>query len=94
MQLAVGQIHPSQDIILIYGGKTYNISQKSNLRLNREGVVSITDSLNKQQSWNLSKETMNKIIVPYGKITQVPLANNSKIWLNSWLSAKKHPIFS
>lgn len=39
VQLAVGQIQPSQDIILISGGKTYNISQKSNLRLNTEGVV-------------------------------------------------------
>lgn len=84
----VGEALPSKDIRLISGETVVDIKQNAEIQLSSKGVASIAEEGSEggtqvTSSLNLTKEEMNKLIVPYGKRSTLKLADGTKIWLNS-----------
>jgi hypothetical protein len=84
----VGETLPSKDIRLISGKTVVDIKQNAEIQLSSKGVASIAEEGAKEgtqvtSSLNLTKEEINKLIVPYGKRSTLKLADGTKIWLNS-----------
>ena len=79
----VGKARPSSDIQLITGEKTVTLAQNADITVSEQGSASITDSTRKQETLELSKNEMNRLIVPYGKRSYLELADGTKVWLNS-----------
>ena len=80
----VGEALPSEDIQLVSGKTIVDIKQNAEIRLSPKGNVFITETGREESSEvNLSKEEINKLIVPYGKRSALRLSDGTKIWLNS-----------
>ncbi|MBF0647923.1 FecR domain-containing protein [Dysgonomonas sp. GY75] len=83
----VGITLPSKDIQLISGSNVVEIKQDAELQLSPDGQISITEGeeggSGKTSGLDISKENINKLIVPYGKRSVLVLADGSKVWLNS-----------
>ncbi|GHV40492.1 anti-sigma factor [Bacteroidia bacterium] len=84
----VGETLPSKDIRLVSGETVVDIKQNAEIQLSSKGVASIAEEGAEEgtqvtSSLNLTKEEMNKLIVPYGKRSTLKLADGTKIWLNS-----------
>ena len=78
----VGQTMPSDDIQLISGKNVLKLSQNVQIALNEEGKVSLVNDAKKSEIV-LSREEMNRLIVPYGKRSTLELSDGTKVWMNS-----------
>ncbi|MDR1501812.1 MAG: FecR domain-containing protein [Prevotella sp.] len=83
----VGVTLPSKDIQLISGSNVVEIKKDAELQLSPDGQISITEDeeggSGKTSGLDISKENINKLIIPYGKRSVLILADGSKVWLNS-----------
>jgi transmembrane sensor len=78
----VGQTMPSDDIRLISGKNVLILGQDAQIALNKEGKVSLINK-KKESEIVLSKDEMNRLIVPCGKRSMLQLADGTKVWMNS-----------
>lgn len=82
----VGKTLPSENIQLISGNKALDIKQNAEIQLSEKGEVSIIEDGKEQvgkTELDASQETINKLIVPYGKRSTLVLSDGTKVWLNS-----------
>lgn len=81
----VGNLLNSQDIQLITGeGETLSFKNDIQAQVDEEGnALKITDSENAETTLGMRKNTTNKLVVPYGKRSQLTLADGTRLWLNS-----------
>ncbi len=79
----VGQTLPGEEVYIISGKNKVNLSNNSLLELKGDKKALVTDSLGEKQELNLGGATMNRLVVPYGKRSNITLADGSKIWVNS-----------
>lgn len=97
----LGKKNPSKAIQLITGSKVLNLNQNTKIVLSHVGDALVTDSFHINHVINLSQETLNKLIVPYGKRAHILLSDGTQVWLNSGtkiefpskFSAKKREIY-
>jgi len=78
----VGQTMPSDDIQLISGKNVLKLSQNVQIALDEEGKVSLVNDAKKSEIV-LSREEMNRLIVPDGKRSTLELSDGTKVWMNS-----------
>ncbi|WP_436417860.1 FecR family protein [Petrimonas sulfuriphila] len=82
-QISIYQ-NETESIQLITTGKTTLFDKNISLQIDKMGIARIPDD-NKggEVEIAMSKNGLNKLIVPYGKRTTVTLYDGTKIWLNS-----------
>jgi ferric-dicitrate binding protein FerR (iron transport regulator) len=82
--IIVGENLKEQDIKLITHSQTTSFSGDINVNVDKNGSVTVTDVAgNEEKQIATEKETVNKIIVPYGKRSQLELSDGTKVWVNS-----------
>jgi hypothetical protein len=80
----VGNLLKNKDIQLIAGDELYNYQNNIEVKISEKGTAKILQSGNsKQEQIKISQSSFNKLIVPYGKRTQLNLSDGTKVWLNS-----------
>jgi ferric-dicitrate binding protein FerR (iron transport regulator) len=82
-EIIIGQTLPEKDIYLVSGGERVNIAHKSHINLTGDGKVLVTDSAESQKELLLAAAELNKLVVPYGKRTNLTLSDGTEVWLNS-----------
>ena len=82
-ELIVGNLLKSEDIQLITGDKSRQYSNNIEVKIDEKGNAKVLDSNKKQEEIKIDRSTENKLIVPYGKRTQLNLSDGTKVWLNS-----------
>lgn len=78
----IGQTLPEEEIYLISAGEKINLSNHSRIDLIGEGKALVTDSAEKKELL-LTETSLNKLVVPYGKRSNLTLSDGTEIWLNS-----------
>ncbi|MDR2773670.1 MAG: FecR family protein [Tannerella sp.] len=80
----VGKNLEEQDIKLITKSETASFSNDINIQIDKNGTVTIKDNTGKEEKTVATeKESMHKIIVPYGKHSELELSDGTKVWVNS-----------
>lgn len=82
-EIIVGETLPEEEIYLISGGEKINIAHKSHIGLTGDGKALVTDSTDSPKELLLTTAEFNKLIVPYGKRTNLTLPDGTEVWLNS-----------
>jgi hypothetical protein len=82
-ELIVGNLLKSEDIQLITGDKSRQYNNNIDVKIDGKGNAKVLDSNKKQEQIKIDQSTENKLIVPYGKRTQLNLSDGTKVWLNS-----------
>lgn len=83
IETIVGQTLPEEDVHIITNGKKIELSNKTHIGLKEDGIAIITDSTTSKKELLLTKKQLNKLVVPFGKRSQLTLADGSEVWLNS-----------
>lgn len=79
----VGQMLPEEDIYIVSGGKKINISGQSRIDLTSEGKVLVMDDEKLKNSLPVAKGQINKLVVPFGKRSELTFADGTHVWVNS-----------
>lgn len=79
----VGKAMPEEEIYLISAGKKINLAQNSHIGLTQDGTAVVTDSSTSKKELLLGKTELNKLVVPYGKRSNLTLSDGTEVWLNS-----------
>lgn len=79
----IGLTLPEEDIVIISGDQKMNIANNASLELADGSKVVVTDSTDNKLEMKLSPVKMNKLMVPYGKRSNLTLADGSKVWINA-----------
>ena len=79
----IGQTLNEQEIYIISGESKTNLTNNSELELTHDENVVVTDSTKTKQEIRLATTSMNKLVVPYGKRSNLVLADGTKVFINS-----------
>lgn len=79
----VGQTLMEEEVYIISGEHKTNLINNSELKLTHDENVVITDSTKSHQELKLATASMNKLVVPYGKRSNLILADGTRVFLNS-----------
>lgn len=79
----VGSELGAEDIQLISNEKTTSFEKNINIEINNRGVAEVESDEKNIREINIKGNTLNKLIVPYGKRSTIVLADGTKVWLNS-----------
>lgn len=82
-EIIVGQTLPEEEIYLVSDGKKMNIAHKSHIGLTEDGRALVTDTTDSKKELILGKTELNKLVVPYGKRSNLTLPDGTEVWLNS-----------
>lgn len=83
-ELIVGNLLQSKDIQLISGDKSHEYQDDIEVKIDEKGTAKVVQTGNNaQEQIDISKAAVNKMIVPYGKRTQLNLSDGTSVWLNS-----------
>ena len=82
-EFIVGSLLESEDIQLISENKYTVFEVDIEMNITEEGKVSVTKGSSSNEDIDLADNVLNKLIVPYGKRTQLSLSDGTKVWLNS-----------
>lgn len=73
-----------EDIHLITDSKITSFSKDVQVKFNKSGSVTAQESgSGKPTVFETGKTVMNKLVVPYGKRSELILSDGSKVWVNS-----------
>lgn len=79
----IGQTLMEEEVYIISGEHKTNLTNNSELKLTHNENAVITDSTKTKQELKLTSATMNKLVVPYGKRSNLTLADGTRVFLNS-----------
>lgn len=82
-ELIVGNLLNSQDIQLITGEASMSFQNDIEVKIDQKGTAKIIQENEDDKTLNITPNTLNKLVIPYGKRTQLTLADGSRVWLNS-----------
>lgn len=82
-ELIVGNLLNSQDIQLITGEDSLYFQQDVAVEFAQNGKLKITESNESEKTVEFAENSLNTLIVPYGKRSTLTLSDGSKVWLNS-----------
>lgn len=80
--MIIGNTLNNKDIVLTSNKKELTFDSDIDLQIGKDGVVTVTEK-DGTKSDVATSESLNRIVVPYGKRTKIGLADNSIIWINS-----------
>lgn len=79
----VGQTLIEEEVYIISGEHKTNLTNNSELKLTHDENVVVTDSAKLQQELKLASASINKLVVPFGKRSNLIFADGTKVWVNS-----------
>lgn len=79
----VGKLLNNEEVQLIAGEEHLSFQQDIEVQINERGTATILQGNSEETTVDIAGEKLNKLIVPYGKRTQLNLSDGSRIWLNS-----------
>ncbi len=79
----IGETLPKEEICLFSGGDKINIANQSDIQLQKNAKVLITNNTEAKKELVLNSVKMNKLVVPFGKQSTLMLADGTKIYINS-----------
>lgn len=79
----VGNLLNSKNIQLITGNTSLSFQQNIQVKIDEKGETKIIEQNAAEKTLIVAQGELNKLIVPYGKRTELHLADGSKVWLNS-----------
>lgn len=82
-EIIVGETLPEEEIILISAGKKVNLAGNAHIGLTKDGKALVTDSSSSQKELLLARTELNRLMVPYGKRSNLTLSDGTEVWLNS-----------
>ena len=82
-ELIVGNLLNSEDIQLITGQEALSFQNDVQVQIDAAGTAKIIQENQADKTVEITQSTLNKLIVPYGKRTQLTLSDGSRVWLNS-----------
>jgi len=77
----VGETLPKEEICLFSGGDKINIANQSDIQLQKNAKVLITNNTEAKKELVLNSVKMNKLVVPFGKQSTLMLADGTKIYI-------------
>ncbi|MCY1721561.1 FecR domain-containing protein [Prolixibacteraceae bacterium Z1-6] len=81
--------------VILPGGKSVPLRSKdSEIRYDATGEKVIIDNDTISQQPNQVKSEMNRVIIPYGKSSQLTLSDGTKVWLNAGSQLMYPSVFS
>jgi hypothetical protein len=82
--IIVGENLDEEDIYLITDFETTSFSQDIIVKIDKKGLTTVQELKGEKTiRIDTEKTEMNKLIVPYGKRSQLELSDGSKVWINS-----------
>jgi len=82
--IIVGENLEEKDIYLITESETTSFSQDVIVKIDKSGSAVVQEvNGEKKATIDAGKSEMNKLVIPYGKRSQLELSDGSKVWLNS-----------
>ncbi|KAF5036159.1 MAG: FecR domain-containing protein [Tissierellia bacterium] len=90
----VGNELDSEDILFISGDKTASFHKNISIAINGDRVARVRSELNEDKQISLEQNTRNKLIVPYGKRSEIVLSDGTRAWLNSGSILEFPSVFS
>ena len=81
----VGKTLESEDILFVTGNKTSSFQNNIDIKIDNNKTAQVV-SENKEivdKKIDIAQNTINKLIVPYGKRSKVSLPDGTQVWLNS-----------
>jgi ferric-dicitrate binding protein FerR (iron transport regulator) len=72
-----------EEVYIISGEHKTNLTNNSELNFTHDKNVVITDSTKSQQELKLATASMNKLVVPFGRRSNLILADGTKVFINS-----------
>ncbi|MDR0332567.1 MAG: FecR domain-containing protein [Dysgonamonadaceae bacterium] len=82
-ELIVGELLNNENIQLITGTGATTFQNNIEIEIDENGQARITQENEETKTLNIAQTVLNKLVVPYGKRTQLTLADGSRVWLNS-----------
>jgi ferric-dicitrate binding protein FerR (iron transport regulator) len=82
-EMIVGEALPEEEIYLISAGKKINLAGNAHIGLTEDGKALVTDSTSSQKELLLARTELNRLVVPYGKRSNLTLSDGTEVWLNS-----------
>lgn len=79
----VGNLLNHEDIQLISGKESHFFQSNIKLNISHKGDITVTHENEREEMLDMDKASINRLVVPYGKRTQLILSDGSKVWLNS-----------
>lgn len=79
----IGQTLHDEEVYIISGENKTALSNNSNLEFTQNEKIVITDSAQLKHELKLATASMNKLVVPFGKRSNLTLADGTKVWINS-----------
>ena len=79
----IGQTLMEEEVYIISGEHKTNLTNNSELKFTHDKNVVITDSTKSQQELKLATASMNKLVVPFGRRSNLILADGTKVFINS-----------
>lgn len=79
----VGNLLKEKEIQLITGNNSLTLDNNAQVQVNSTGMIKVIEENKVGRAVDLKQNNINKLIIPYGKRTQLSLADGSKVWLNS-----------
>lgn len=79
----VGNQLDSKDIKLIANNSTSSFQENINIEIEEDGTAQVKAGNDDEKEIYIAQNTMNKLIVPYGKQSQIMLSDGTRMWLNS-----------
>jgi len=82
-EMIVGKALPEEEIYLISAGRRMNLAGNSHIGLTEDGKALVTDSTSSKKELLLARTELNKLVVPFGKRSNLTLSDGTEVWLNS-----------
>lgn len=82
-ELIVGELLVNEDVKLITGKESLSFKNDVQVEFDKDGKAKITPKDNEETTVETDKNSLNRLIVPYGKRSTLILSDGSRVWLNS-----------
>ncbi len=93
--LIIGENLEEKEIYLITDNQTSSFEKDVYIEIDESGSAIVREiNSDKSQKVTASASAMNKLVVPYGKQTQLVLADGTKVWVNSGSVLEFPSVFS
>ncbi|MFA5650506.1 MAG: FecR domain-containing protein [Proteiniphilum sp.] len=79
----VGNELESEDILFITGNKTISFRSNVDIQIDDGQTAQVRSEDEGTEEISIEQHTINKLIVPYGKRSQITLSDGTRVWLNS-----------
>lgn len=90
----VGNELESEDILFITGNRTATFKGNIDIQIQDDKTAKVRSEHAEDEDIPIEQHTMNKLIVPYGKRSEIMLSDGTKVWLNSGSSLEFPSTFS